>query len=114
LKKSFKVFFLDIGVRNALIDIEREIPERSDKGHIFENFFITEKIKDGNNLHIFPPELMFWRTRQGLEIDLVEKNGVELNAYECKWSRDEKYSFSTFLKFYTNAKTNIVNPENLI
>ena len=47
LKKAFKVFFLDIGVRNALIDIDSPMDTRRDKGAIFENFFVTEKMKEG-------------------------------------------------------------------
>ncbi|MEK7213756.1 MAG: ATP-binding protein [Patescibacteria group bacterium] len=114
LKKAFKVFFLDTGVRNALVDIEKLLPERVDKGFVFENFFMIERMKEGNNSHIFPPELMFWRTRKGLEIDVVEKNGVDITAYECKWNMNENPSFSLFLKAYPNAKTSVVNPNSLL
>lgn len=114
LKKAFKVFFIDIGVRNALVDIEKALPDRTDRGFIFENYFMVERIKEGNNSHIFPPELMFWRTRQGLEIDIIEKSGVDIAAYECKWNKNEKPSFSIFLKSYPNAKTYVVNPDDLL
>lgn len=114
LKKAFKVFFLDTGVRNALVDIEKSLPEREDKGFIFENYFMAERIKDGNNSHIFQPELMFWRTRKGLEIDVIEKNGTEISAYECKWNTEEKPSFSSFLKSYPNAKTYTIYPVSIV
>ena len=114
LKKAFKVFFLDTGVRNALVDIEKDMEGRSDKGFIFENYFMSERIKDGNNSSIFSPELMFWRTRKGFEIDLIEKSGVDIAAYECKWNPIENPSFSVFLKSYPNAKTIIVHPEDLL
>ena len=114
LKKAFKVFFLDIGVRNALVDIEKVLPERADKGFIFENYFISERIKDGNNSHIFSPEVMFWRTKKGLEIDLIEKNGIDIVAYECKWSSEENPSFSSFLRLYPNAKIQVVHPSDLL
>ena len=113
LKKAFKVFFLDIGVRNALVDIEKELPGRTDKGFILENFFISERIKDGNNSHIFPPEIMFWRTRTGLEIDVVEKKGLDIAAYECKWSKED-VSFGQFLKRYPDAETKVITPNSLI
>jgi len=114
LKKAFKVFFLDTGVRNALVDIEKLLPERADRGFIFENYFFTERIKDGNNSHVFAPELMFWRTRKGLEIDVIEKNGVDITAYECKWNTEEKPSFRSFLKLYPNAKTYTIYPDSLL
>jgi len=114
LKKAFKVFFLDIGVRNALVDIEKSLDMRDDRGFIFENYFISEKIKEGNNSNIFPPEIMFWRTRKGLEIDLIEKKGNDINAYECKWNPEENPSFSLFLKSYSNAKVKVIHPGNLL
>lgn len=114
LKKAFKVFFLDTGVRNALVDIEKPLPKREDKGFIFENYFMSERIKEGNNLDIFPPEIMFWRTRKGLEIDVIEKKGIDIVAYECKWNPAEESPFSTFLKLYPNTKTEIVHPNDLL
>lgn len=113
LKKAFKIFFLDTGVRNALVDIEKALPNRNDKGFIFENFFMSERIKDANNFHIFPPEIMFWRTRKGFEIDVIEKKGQDITAYECKWS-DKNVSFGQFLKRYPNAHTQIITPNDLI
>lgn len=113
LKKAFKVYFLDAGVRNALVDIEKALDNRVDKGLIFENFFMSERIKNGSNLHIFPPEIMFWRTRTGLEIDVVEKMGSDITAYECKWNK-ENVSFEKFLKKYPNAQVQVVTPNDLL
>lgn len=112
LKKAFKIFFLDIGVRNALVDIYKKIEDRDDKGSIFENFFVCERIKAGT-LETFPPEILFWRTRKGLEIDIIEKKGEEISAYECKWKK-ENVSFSEFLKKYPKAKTRTISVEDLI
>ena len=112
LKKAFKVFFLDTGVRNALVDIEKAMEDRPDKGFIFENFFMSERIKDGTNSHVFPPEIMFWRTRTGFEIDVIEKRGLDITAYECKWN-DTDVSFKQFLKSYPNAGINVITPDKL-
>ena len=112
LKKAFKVFFLDVGVRNVLVDIAGRLPERADRGAIFENFFISERLKIGS-LVTFPPQIMFWRTRTGIEIDFIEKSGFEIAAYECKWS-DKDVSFKEFLKKYPDAKTHAVTPNDLL
>lgn len=112
LKKAFKVYFIDNGVRNSLIDIEEKMEKRTDKGHIFENFFISERLKVGT-LENFPPEIMFWRTRIGLEIDVIEKSGLNISAYECKWS-ETNVSFKEFLKLYPEAKTKVVTPDNFL
>jgi len=112
LKKAFKVMFLDVGVRNALVSSFEALETRQDKGFIFENFFVAERIKIGT-LKTFPPEIMFWRTRTGLEIDVIVKSGLEISAYECKWTAQE-VSFQKFLKKYPQAKIEVVYPEKLL
>lgn len=112
LKKAYKVFFLDLGVRNAIVDIITKIEDRNDRGAIFENFFMTEILKK-EYLKNFPGEIMFWRTRSGLEIDFIVKNGKEIRAVECKW-RDSEVSFKEFLKKYKEAKVEVVTPESFL
>jgi len=111
LKKSYKIYFLDTGVRNALIE-PVNMNDNQAKGILFENFFVIEKMKQGL-LEIFPPRLTFWRTKQGLEIDLVEVKNRELIAYECKLSKEE-VSFKKFLEFYPGSSVSVVTPEDLI
>lgn len=112
LKKAFKVFFLDLGVRNALVDIASPMDTRADKGAIFENFFVAERMKKGT-LQIFPPEIMFWRTRAGQEIDVIEKNGIDIFAYECKWK--EKITAPRSFKIaYPKAHFECVTTENIV
>ena len=113
IKKAFKVIFLDIGVRNAIVDIDTQLIFRKDIGFIFENYFISERIKEGSNNFVFSPEIMFWRTRTGFEVDVVEKRGTSISAYECKWS-DKSVSFKNFLKSYPQAKTSVVTPHDLL
>jgi hypothetical protein len=112
LKKAFKVFFLDSGVRNALVDIASPMETRMDKGAIFENFFIAERMKKGV-LDIFPPEIMFWRTRAGIEIDLIERNGTEISAYECKW-KEMPSAPSSFKTAYPKARFEGITTENVV
>lgn len=112
LKKAFKVYFFDLGIRNAVIDDISSVENRADKGAVFENFFIVERMKKGL-LESLPPKLAFWRRRDGLEIDLVEdKNGL-LFAYECKW-KNEEFSFNEFLKKYKAALAKIVTIETIL
>ena len=112
LKKAFKVFFLDVGVRNALVDIASPMGTRADKGAIFENFFVAELMKKGT-LEIFPPEIMFWRTRSGAEIDVIEKSGIEIFAYECKW-KETAAAPSSFTTAYPKARFASITTENIV
>ena len=108
LKKSYKIYFLDTGVRNAIISFFDF--DDKERGALFENLFFIEKMKKGF-LEAFPPRLNFWRTKQGLEVDLVEEKDRKINAYECKLS-DDDISFKKFLKYYPDAKTSVVNLKN--
>jgi predicted AAA+ superfamily ATPase len=62
IKKAFKIYFIDIGVRNAIIDNIGAIETRNDKGAIFENLFVIERLKNGMS-ETFPPNIMFWKNR---------------------------------------------------
>lgn len=113
LKKAFKVYFLDVGIRNAIVDVDTPLSERADRGSIFENYFVSERMKKGVNESVFPPEIMFWRTRAGMEVDVIEKKGVHITAFECKWSAEE-VSFKSFLKAYPRAHAEVVSPETML
>lgn len=45
LKASRKVFFWDLGIRNALIGNLAQVENRSDAGALWENFLIAERMK---------------------------------------------------------------------
>ncbi len=113
IKKAFKIYFIDIGVRNAVVDNVSALEERQDKGVLFENFFIMERFKI-NSIEAFPAQIMFWRTRIGEEIDVIEELEGKITAYECKWNNEKQVSFTAFLKKYPEAKTAIVSPQGLI
>lgn len=112
LKKAFKVYFLDLGVRNAVIDDISPVETRPDKGVIFENMFIVERMKKGL-LETLPPKMAFWRRRDGAEIDFIEDKNGALLAYECKWKKDD-FSFDEFLKRYPGATVKIITLDTIL
>lgn len=65
-----KLFFLDLGLRNALVEDFRPLELRPDKGGVFENFIVSEIFKKISNsrLHI---NMYFYREYSGKEVDLV-------------------------------------------
>jgi len=112
IKKGFKVYFLDMGVRNALVDIISPMETRTDRGAIFENFFVSERMKKGS-LEIFSSEIMFWRSRTGLEIDVIEKSGASISAFECKW-KDVTSAPAQFTRIYPEARFESVTVDNIL
>ena len=114
LKKSKKIFFYDNGIRNALIQNFSPLNLRNDVGALWENFFISEKLKF-NSYHNRFTKMYFWRTKQQQEIDLVEDNEGIITVYEMKWNENRKTTFpQNFIESYKPAQTNIVTPKNYI
>jgi predicted AAA+ superfamily ATPase len=112
LKKAFKVFFIDLGIRNVIADNVDSLLEREDKGMIFENMFFLELLKSGET-ETFPPQIFFWRTVEKMEIDFIVQKNKEIKAYECKWTK-ENVVFSKFLKLYPQAEVSVVTPQDFI
>lgn len=112
LKKSFKIYFLDLGVRNAVVDNLDNPLIRADKGALLENFYFLEKLKEFN-LETFSPRIFFWRTNQKLEIDFVFTKANNIEAVECKWS-DTDVKFTKFKSLYPEAKTSVITLKDLL
>lgn len=93
LKKLRKIYFWDNGIRNALIKDFRPVGFRNDVGALFENFFISEKLK-GNITDSKLVTSYFWRAYGGEEIDYIEEKEGSLVGYECK----VKYEGKTITK----------------
>ena len=115
-----KYYFIDVGIRNAIINQFENVQYRNDVGALFENFIIMEKYKNviyKGNLS----ELHFWRTHQQKEIDLVELKGNKIFAYEIKWRIDKKRqknviqnAFNEFKSNYKNSVLKIIHLENFL
>ena len=111
LNSKYKVYFWDVGIRNAVINRFAPLDVRNDKGMLFENLVVASVLK--RNLYAHRPyNAYFWRTYQGYEIDLVlESNqSQELQAFQITWS--EKAAFSRAFAAYEPVKTFVVTPEN--
>ena len=114
INKSHKIYFYDVGIRNTLIGNTDPIDLRPDKGAIFENFFIAEKIKE-RAYDIRPSEIHFWKNRQGAEVDFIESLSANkgIFAYECKWKEIAKIPAS-FKTTYPQAHFECITAENIV
>jgi len=114
IRKSRKIYFYDNGVRNALISNFSQINLRTDKGSLWENYLVSERLKLLNNLQI-DAKRYFWRTAQQQEVDYIEERDGQLSAYEFKWTEKKTNKLpSTFLKAYPEALTSFVNSSNYL
>lgn len=115
LKKAKKIYFCDNGVRNAVIQQFAPVALRNDMGQLWENFFISERIKRnhylGHHCNIY-----FWRTTSQQEIDYIEESDGQMSAFEMKWN-PKKATIKlpeAFLKAYSVKQTAVVTTENYL
>lgn len=112
ISKTSKYFFVDNGLRNAVIRNFNNLELRSDAGELFENWFVMEKIKLSNFSRSFS-NFYFWRTYDQQEIDLIEENQGKLIGYECKLSpKKEPTSPKDWQITYPTAEFKTVNSDN--
>jgi len=112
LKKLRKVFFYDVGVRNAYINNFNPVHLRDDVGRIWENFVITERMKVLYNHGIYT-NFYFWR-RDKREIDLIEERGGMLYAYEIKWKKKKIRVPKIFKEAYPNSEFFVITQGNFL
>ena len=81
-----KIYFRDLGMRNALINNFNLLEDRNDVGMLWENFIIAERLKYNVYRKNFSASY-YWRTYTGAELDYVEEAGERLSGYEIKWKK---------------------------
>ncbi len=77
--KNPKVYFIDNGLRNAIVRDFRDVSTRVDSGSLLENLVGDELVKQGY-------ELKFWRSKGGAEVDFVVEEQGRLIPVEVKFS----------------------------
>lgn len=113
LKASKKIYFYDLGIRNAVIADFREVENRTDAGALWENFVVSERVKQLSYRRSFA-NLWFWRTQQRKEIDIIEEADGVLTAVECKWnpSKANVKPPQVFMEAYPGSSFKVVTPMN--
>lgn len=114
LKASRKIYFWDLGIRNAIIGNLAQIENRTDAGELWENFAIAERLKQNAYQNSFA-QSWFWRTQQQKEIDYIEEENGMIHAFEFKWNEHKARtkcpeSFSTA---YPDALFQVITPKNI-
>jgi uncharacterized protein len=112
INKGRKIYFYDNGIRNILINNFAPLHLRTDKGALWENFLVTERLKKTTYEQLFCNRY-FWRTRQQQEIDYIEDYAGVLNAYEFKYAANSgKKVPLTFAKVYPKHEFSVVDSGN--
>lgn len=114
LKSSRKIYFWDLGVRNAVIGNLAPVDNRTDVGELWENFVIAERMKRNVYMESFA-QSYFWRNRQQQEVDYLEEVDGSLHAYEFKWNvrKGKEKCPVSFQSNYPEATYKVITPENV-
>lgn len=112
IAKGRKVYFYDLGIRNALIRNFNELHLRNDVGALWENFCVAERLKHNHYTgRFFNP--WFWRTYDQKELDFVEESGGRFAGFEFKWSGGVARGAKTFLASYPGSSVEVIEPGNV-
>jgi predicted AAA+ superfamily ATPase len=116
VRRHSKYYFLDNGIRNAVIRQFNPLQIRNDVGQLWENFIFTERLKKlaykgiGSSWTSY-----FWRTYGQQEIDLIEEWGGRLEAYEFKWNEKKMPSAPVeWTAAYPQATFQVITTNNYL
>ena len=111
--KTPKLYFLDTGLACALLNIKsgEDLATHYSRGALFENWVITEVIKNRLNQGNSIADLYFWRDSNGNEIDLIIGDKAE-KSFEIKASQTLKSnlfeSLDKYKKLNNEAETCLI------
>ncbi|MGM9751076.1 MAG: ATP-binding protein [Candidatus Cryptobacteroides sp.] len=114
LKLSRKIYFWDLGIRNAVIGNMAPLENRNDTGALWENFLIAERMKYNSYSNSFA-QSYFWRTKDQSEIDYLEEEDGGLSAYEFKWNpaKSKTKCPASFAAAYPSSTYKVITPDNI-
>jgi len=113
ITKMKKWYFVDNGIRNAIINSFNSLNMREDVGKLWENYLNSERRKKMSyqENHVVD---YFWRTHTKQEIDRIEVKDEKIQAFEYKYGKATAKAPTEFAKSYPDASFEIVNQENYL
>jgi predicted AAA+ superfamily ATPase len=112
--RQSKIYFLDLGIRNALIGDFNDLSLRPDRGVVWENFLIIERIKSYLNQGQ-SVQSRFWRNYGGAEVDYIEElGGGQIQAFEIKYGGSILSRSAESFKRAYSVDVQWINQENYL
>ena len=111
LKKMHVFYFMDLGLRNAIIQNFNGLSIRNDANNLWKNWLVAERIKS-NNLNGKTSNIYFWRSHTRQMIDILEIENDKIFAYKTELSKGRKKIPSIFKKYYPESHFFTLNRSN--
>lgn len=112
VRRPFKLFFTDLGVRNALIGNLNSVDLRTDMGALWENFCVNE-LRKRTLMQAEPINTYFWRNYAGAEVDYIEERGGTLYPYEFKWRKPTARLPKAFRGEFMHADLQVISRQDI-
>ena len=113
ITKNSRWYFLDNGIRNAVISNFNPIEMRNDIGALWENYLISERLKYQEYNRLWANNY-FWRTYDQQEIDWVEERDGKLFGYEFKWKNKNVKPPMQWKKAYPDSSFQVIHKDNFL
>lgn len=110
LTKNPKSFFVDLGMRNYLLDDFRPPEVRNDAGAVMENYALNSLQKN------YPTQAFrYWRTKSKAEVDFIVEKGRDIIPIEIKYSSKKIIgkSLHSFIEKFNPPKVIILTKDFL-
>jgi uncharacterized protein len=111
IKKTKKVYFYDNGIRNAIINNFNPLTLRNDKGALWENFLMSERLKKNSYTKHYC-NTYFWRTFDQAEVDYIEEYSGALHLFEFKWKANNAKMPASLLQSYPINSSEMIDTNN--
>lgn len=100
LIKSPKIYFYDTGLVCWLLGITtaKDLDNHPMRGALFENMIVVEKLKQCYNQGK-TSNLYFYRDKSQNEVDIIQENGLNIEAYEIKSAQIYNSDFMSTIKY---------------
>lgn len=109
LVKTPKVYFYDTGLVCWLLGITsaEDVAKHPMRGALFENMIVVEKLKQcfnqGKTSNIF-----FYRDQSQNEVDIIQENGLNIEAYEIKSASTYNSDFLSAIKYIEKIMPQVI------
>lgn len=113
ITKMKKWYFMDNGIRNALVNNFNPLNVREDAGLLWESYLNAERIKKAT-YQAMDIEGFFWRTHNKQEIDRIELQNNQIAAFEYKWGNEKTKKPTEFSAAYPSAEFTVINRDNYL
>lgn len=113
--KTPKLYFYDTGLLTHLLKIKdkEQLAKHQQKGAIFENLIISEKLKQNYHQYLMADH-WFWRDSNNKEIDLMIQQGGKFDVYEIKSTSTITQKLFNNLDFFSAVASESINNKFLI